>query len=137
MNKADKLLIKSHIFPGYKGYEYIKWILLNEKDSISQIKITAVYDIASKYFKTSGQIIERSIRTVIDKSNLKGKSNKIALALLQLEYMGAYKNDLIEISKANIDWAEGESQAAMQRKLEMTETEKRINEKVKELGWIE
>lgn len=86
MSKVDELLIKLHMFPGYKGYEYIKWILLNEKDNISLIKITVVYDIASKYFKTSGETIERSIRTIIDKSDLKGKSNKVALALLQLEY---------------------------------------------------
>jgi len=36
--------------------------------------------------------------------------------------------DLIEISKANIDIGEGESQTAICRKLEMAETEKRIKE---------
>ena len=36
--------------------------------------------------------------------------------------------DFIEISKANIDIGEGESQTAIYRKLEMTETEKRIKE---------
>lgn len=36
--------------------------------------------------------------------------------------------NLIEISKANVDIGEGESQTAIQRKLEMSETEKRIKE---------
>ena len=36
--------------------------------------------------------------------------------------------NLIEISKANVDIGNGESQTAIQRKLEMSETEKKIKE---------
>lgn len=36
--------------------------------------------------------------------------------------------DIIEISKANVDFAEGESRTATQRKLEITETEKQLRE---------
>lgn len=41
---------------------------------------------------------------------------------------GLLNIDIIEISKANIDISEGESRTAIQRKLEMTETEKQLGE---------
>lgn len=87
MNKLDKLLIKYNISPNYRGYEYIKEIITQNKP-VAFIKITELYkDIARKFSTTPGGV-ERAIRVANSKSNFTGATNKKFLAMLQVEYKG-------------------------------------------------
>lgn len=88
MDKIDELLIRHEIYPNYSGYEYIKF-LIQEDIKIGLIKITTRYKFIAPQFNTTPVAIERSIRSVLNKSDLKGLSNKKALALLQVEYKGS------------------------------------------------
>lgn len=88
MDKIDELLIKHRILPGYKGYSYIKYILKNEKQDISNMKIINLYNKVAEEFNTTGSRVERCLRHIFSKSDLIGKVNKVKLALLQIEYQG-------------------------------------------------
>ena len=89
MNKLDEILLKHEIYPDYLGYEYIKYIVQDNIDiGIGQIRISPLYQFAAIRFDTSPASIERNIRSVLNKSQFKGLTNKRALAILQLEYRG-------------------------------------------------
>ena len=86
MNKADKLLIKHNMLPGYKGYNYIKEIL--ESNILNaDMNITDIYGEIAKKYNTKGSRVERAIRHIFTKSDI-CKTNKISLSLLQIEYEG-------------------------------------------------
>lgn len=88
MNKTDKLLIKHNIVPGYLGYNYIKTILESNLLNADYKKITDIYQSIAKVYNTTSGSVERTIRTILSKSDIYRKSNKQSLYLLQLEYEG-------------------------------------------------
>lgn len=97
-DKVDELMLDYNILPGYKGYDYIRYaIQLNMQEyNMSQLKITqSIYPKIAKEFNTESSRVERAIRHLISKSNLKGYSNKTALARLQLEYSGVKDNEQV------------------------------------------
>lgn len=84
-DKLDMLLLGHEIYPGNSGYGYLKWILTNIKDDISNISITKVYEKVAEKFETRKACVERNLRYELRTCNIKG-TNKKVLALLQIEY---------------------------------------------------
>ena len=93
MNKLDKILFEHGIYPNYKGYEYIKDIIIQDK-SIALTHITDTYKAKAEKFNTTAGAVDRAIRNLRIKSNFNRTTNKQFLAILQLEYKGENKNEI-------------------------------------------
>lgn len=90
MDAADLVLTKHNIYPGVKAYDYIRYMITANTESLSSLKLKTVYDEVATYFNVSVVWVQRSIIRAIETSNLRS-TPKTALATLQREYLSLSK----------------------------------------------